>query len=142
MDIKNSEDCMNFVFRFFNVMIVSVFLIVTQTSCSSYYQLAGKDTMTAGEAIVEIDMAVLLGLLSLPTSASSSSSRSSSSSVFTLSLITSAAGITGSASDKSERYEKSKVKDCADSISSAIILTKNTDSGLIAASACKLKKLP
>ncbi|RHX88446.1 TIGR04452 family lipoprotein [Leptospira stimsonii] len=112
------------------------FLILTFTlSCSSFYDATGKGTIKSTEAAFQLQNAVFVGMVA--TVATTSSRLGSLTSV---TFIDSAAGI--DSKDTSALYEKKKVDACADSILTSIVLTSNLDSGLIAASSCKLKKLP
>ncbi|MCG6169072.1 TIGR04452 family lipoprotein [Leptospira sp. FAT2] len=124
-----------------NVVVLFLLIVAFSFSCSTVYDVTGRDSIKAPEAALKIDEAVLIGMvMTIGTTTSSTSSRSSSGSILSLAFISSTAGI--DEEDTSALYEKKKVKDCADSILSTIILVRNTDAGLIAASACKLKKLP
>ncbi|TGM53019.1 TIGR04452 family lipoprotein [Leptospira adleri] len=128
-----------------NCLAAFTLIIILNVSCAAFYDTTGLDSMTGPEAAVKIDEAVLIGMTAVLATTSSrtsstTSTRSSSGSLFSLAYISSTAGIDDE--DSKALYESKKVKACADSILSTIVLTQNTDSGLIAASACKLKKLP
>lgn len=118
-----------------NITIVSLLVVALTFSCSTVYDAAGKGTIKSTEAAFQLQNAVFVGMVA--TVATTSNRLGSLTSI---SFIDSAAGI--DAKDTSALYEKKKVDACADSILSSIVLTSNIDSGLIAASSCKLKKLP
>lgn len=128
-----------------NCLALFTLILFLNVSCAAFYNTTGMDSITATEAALKIDEAVLVGMTAILATSSSktsttTSSRSSSGSIFSLAYISSTAGIDDK--DTKALYESKKVKACADSIMSTIVLTQNTDSGLIAASSCKLKKLP
>ncbi|MBM9502702.1 hypothetical protein JWG44_20825 [Leptospira sp. 201903071] len=123
---------------FFRFLVIFTIITSTQFFCSTYYQFQGKDTVTIEEAKLEIDTAAFFAVLAVPNSLMRPSS------ILTLPSLTIAAGLPAPKVDdviSSSLYDEAEVKRCAASISSSIILSESLDSGFIAASACKLKKL-
>lgn len=122
----------------FKLVVLFAIVIGTQPFCSVYYRLEGKTMITTDEAGDEINMATLLAIASVPSLLAQSSS------IFTLPLMTIAAGLpvpdVGEAIAPS-LYFKTDVKRCADSIFSSILLTESLDSGFITAGSCKLKSV-
>ncbi|TGL76384.1 TIGR04452 family lipoprotein [Leptospira yasudae] len=126
-----------------HIAVVFILSAILNVSCSGFYNAVGRDSILSSEAGLKIDEAVLIGMTSIIATrngTTSTSTSANSGSLFSLAYISSTAGI--DEEDTKALYEKKKVEACADSILSTIVLTQNTDSGLIAASACKLKKLP
>ncbi|AOP35144.1 hypothetical protein A0128_15620 [Leptospira tipperaryensis] len=118
-----------------NILIVFLLIVTMTFSCSGFYDLVGSKTVKSTEAAFQLQDAVFIGMVTI---VGTTSNRLGS--LTSISFIDSVAGI--DAKDTSALYEKKKVDACADSILSSIVLTSNIDSGLIAASSCKLKKLP
>ncbi|XDD50896.1 hypothetical protein AB3N59_03635 [Leptospira sp. WS92.C1] len=126
---------MSFVRSISKISLVFMLVISTGFSCSTFYEAIGMETMLVEDAVAEVELAVLTGML-----INFGSGKNESDTVLTLPFISSATGL--DSKDTTSKYEKKKVEACAESILTFIVLTGSTNAGLIPASNCKLKKTP
>ncbi|TGM07988.1 hypothetical protein EHQ76_04065 [Leptospira barantonii] len=106
-------------------------------SCNTYYRVTDKHLVPASDAMIKIDLAILIGILSLPDK----SLRYYPSTLTTGGLITLITGLGRGDVQMTDLFEKDKVEECATSITAAIVLGKKLDAGYVAAANCKLKKV-
>ncbi|PJZ58950.1 hypothetical protein [Leptospira barantonii] len=128
---------MTIIGRFLKLSALLILICSLLFSCDTYYRVTDKHLVPASDALIKVELAILIGILSLPDK----SLRYYPSTLGTSSLITLITGLGRGDVKMTDLFEKDKVEECATSITAAIVLTRKLDSGYAAAANCKLKKV-
>lgn len=134
---QTSEERMTIIQRFLKIPILLILIGSLLFSCNTYYRVTDQHLVPASDAMIKIDLAILIGILSLPDK----SLRYYPSTLTTGGLITLITGLGRGDVQMTDLFEKDKVEECATSITAAIVLGKKLDAGYVAAANCKLKKV-